>query len=115
MITIGDRIRKRRKELNLTQLQLAEKLNVTDRAVSKWEKNDGNPDFTILPTLAEVLNVSLDYLIAGKIYTKATVGFDEEIEDDSNSKDAIKCKVCGEMIPHGVLFCPTCGERISSK
>lgn len=113
MITIGDRIRKRRKELNLTQLQLANKLNVTDRAISKWEKNDGNPDFTILPTLAEVLNVSLDYLIAGKMHTKATVSLDEEIVEDFNSKEKIKCKLCGELIPQGVQFCPICGERVS--
>lgn len=66
MQTIGDRIKKKRKELNLTQLELANKLNVTDRAVSKWEQNDGNPDFSLLTSLAEILNVSLDYLITGK-------------------------------------------------
>lgn len=66
MQTIGDRIKQKRKELHLTQLELAEKLNVTDRAVSKWEQNDGNPDFSLLTKLSEVLNVSLDYLVAGK-------------------------------------------------
>ena len=66
MQTIGDRIKEKRKELNLTQLELANKLNVTDRAVSKWEQNEGNPDFSLLTSLAEVFKVSLDYLIAGK-------------------------------------------------
>ena len=67
MATIGDRIRIKRKEMGLTQVDLGEKLGVTDRAVSKWEQNEGNPDFSLLPQLAAVLNVTLDYLITGKI------------------------------------------------
>lgn len=66
MTTIGERIKTKRKELGLTQAELAEKLNITDRAVSKWEQNDGNPDFSLLPQLTEILGVSLDYLITGK-------------------------------------------------
>ncbi len=67
MNTIGDRIKTKRKELGLTQVELGEKLHVTDRAVSKWEQNDGNPDFSLLPQLAEILGVTLDYLITGKV------------------------------------------------
>ena len=66
MSTIGDRIKKRRKELGLTQAELGEKLQVTDRAVSKWEQNEGNPDMSIIASLADILGVSLDYLIMGK-------------------------------------------------
>ena len=66
MATIGDRIKLKRKELGLTQAELGEKLNVTDRAVSKWEQNEGNPDMSIIASLASVLGVSLDYLIIGK-------------------------------------------------
>ncbi len=112
MITIGDRIKKRRKELNLTQLQLAEKLNVTDRAVSKWEQNDGNPDFSILSTLAEALDVSLDYLITGKNYKSSNV----EAEDMYEAEDLgaiVKCKQCGERLPKGVQYCPVCGKKVS--
>lgn len=65
METIGDRIRTKRKELGLTQVELGEKLNVTDRAVSKWEQNDGNPDIAFLPKLAQIFNVSIDYLLTG--------------------------------------------------
>lgn len=66
MATIGDRIKLKRKELGLTQAELGKKLNVTDRAVSKWEQNEGNPDMSIIASLANVLGVSLDYLILGK-------------------------------------------------
>lgn len=65
METIGDRIKNKRKELGWTQLDLAKKLNVTDRAVSKWEQGEGNPDFSLLSKLANQLGMSLDYLIAG--------------------------------------------------
>lgn len=65
METIGDRIKKKRKEAEMTQLELANKLSVTDRAVSKWEQNEGNPDISILPKIAEIFNVTLDYLMTG--------------------------------------------------
>ncbi len=65
MATIGDRIKLKRKELGLTQAELGEKLNVTDRAVSKWEQNDGNPDIAFLPVLAQIFNVTIDYLLTG--------------------------------------------------
>ncbi len=109
-MTIGDRIRIRRKELNLTQLQLAEKLNVTDRAVSKWEKNDGNPDFSILPALANALDLSLDYLITGKTYSPKENN--EYLDDYMPSKKLVKCKTCGERVPAGAIYCPVCGEKI---
>ena len=65
METIGDRIKKKRKEVGMTQLELANKLNVTDRAVSKWEQNEGNPDISILPRIADLFNITLDYLMTG--------------------------------------------------
>lgn len=65
METIGDRIKSKRKEAGMTQLELASKLNVTDRAVSKWEQNEGNPDISILPRIADLFNVTLDYLMTG--------------------------------------------------
>jgi len=66
MSTIGDRIKLKRKELGLTQAELGAKINVTDRAVSKWEQNEGNPDMSLIADLAKVLGVTLDYLILGK-------------------------------------------------
>ena len=65
MDTIGERIRTKRKELGLTQAELGEKLGVTDRAVSKWEQDEGNPDISIVANLATILQVSIDYLLTG--------------------------------------------------
>ena len=66
MSTIGNRIKLKRKELGLTQAELGEKLNITDRAVSKWEQGEGDPNLSIIPDIAKVLGVSLDYLLLGK-------------------------------------------------
>lgn len=63
---VGGRIAKRRKEKGLTQLQLAESLNVSNRTVSKWETGDGYPDITILPALSNVLDISIDELVCGE-------------------------------------------------
>ena len=55
-----------RKDLGLTQKELADKLNVTDKAVSKWETGKGFPDVKLLEPLAQALGISLVELIQGK-------------------------------------------------
>ena len=62
-VKIGKFIAQRRKEKNLTQAQLAEKLNITDRAVSKWETGKGMPDSSIMLDLCSVLDVSVNELL----------------------------------------------------
>ena len=52
-----------RKEAGLTQAELAEKINYSDKSVSKWERGDGVPDLSVLVTLSDLYNVSLDTLI----------------------------------------------------
>ena len=61
----GNFIVKRRKAINMTQKELAEKLHITDKAVSKWERGLSFPDISILIPLSEVLNVSLYDLLTG--------------------------------------------------
>lgn len=52
---------------DLTQKELAEKCNVTDKAVSKWERGEGCPDITVLPKLAEIFGIEVDSLMKGEI------------------------------------------------
>ena len=61
--TLGMMISSLRKESGMTQLELAEKMGVTDKAVSKWERDLSYPDVNSLPKLAEVFNVSVDELM----------------------------------------------------
>lgn len=61
--TMGSMIASLRKEKGLTQLELAQMMNVTDKAVSKWERDLSCPDIASLPKLAEILGVSIDELM----------------------------------------------------
>jgi transcriptional regulator with XRE-family HTH domain len=56
----GDRIKELRKISNLTQLELAKKLNITDKAISKWESNLGEPSIEMLLQLSKLFDVSID-------------------------------------------------------
>lgn len=60
---MGDLITQLRKAKGMTQKELADKMNVTDKAVSKWERNLSCPDINSLPTLAEILGVSVEELL----------------------------------------------------
>ena len=62
--SMGAVIAGRRKALSMTQAELAGKLNVTDKAVSKWERNVSCPDIALLPRLAAVLGISVEELLA---------------------------------------------------
>ena len=64
--TMGMMIATKRKELGMTQLDLAEKMGVTDKAVSKWERDLSYPDINSLPQLAEVFDMSVDDLMQVK-------------------------------------------------
>lgn len=66
MNTLGSRISQKRKATGMTQEDLANKLGVSSQAVSKWENDVSCPDISLLPTLAKVLNTTVDELLTGK-------------------------------------------------
>ena len=63
MHNIGDVIGRKRRELGLTQSQLAQKLNISFQAVSKWERSTAYPDIEMLPKLASALGTTVDVLV----------------------------------------------------
>ncbi|MBQ7100197.1 MAG: helix-turn-helix transcriptional regulator, partial [Clostridia bacterium] len=73
--TIGGFIAVLRKANGMTQKELAEKLNVSDKAVSRWERDECAPDLTLIPVLAEIFGVTSDELLRGE---KATARQTEE-------------------------------------
>ena len=77
--TLGTRIAELRKQQGMTQLELAEKMGVTDKAVSKWERDLSCPDIHSLPTLAEVLGVGVEDLMQTKKRAKTSVSKAAEI------------------------------------
>ena len=66
MKSIGETIATLRNEKGMTQSQLAEKMNVTDKAVSKWERDLSCPDINTISKLADVLGVSVEELLKAK-------------------------------------------------
>ena len=77
-IKIGKFIAERRKAAELTQMQLAEKLNITDRAVSKWENGRAMPDSSIMLLLCDILKISVNDLLHGEVTTMDS--YNEELE-----------------------------------
>lgn len=85
----GKFIKELRKEKNLTQKQLADKINITDKAVSKWERGLSFPDITMLNILSKELNVSVEELLNGEKFKEEVhnvESFKEEIFDGKDSK-----------------------------
>ncbi len=90
----GAVIRKLREDNKMTQEELAEKLFVSSKAVSKWETGQGLPDISLLEPLAEALGISVIELMSG-----------EDIRNRNRAADIKKCKF---------YVCPVCGNVIAS-
>lgn len=85
---VGNLIKRFRLENDLTQKQLADKMNISDKAVSKWERGLGLPDISLVTELSSILGVDLQSLLLGEI----------EMADASN----------GNMKKTKFFVCPTC-------
>ena len=78
-LKIGKFIAECRKKKNLTQMQLAEKLSITDRAVSKWETGKSLPDSSIMLELCKLLEISVNDLLSGEVVTMEN--YNKEMEN----------------------------------
>ena len=84
--SVGKTIAELRKEKGWTQIELAEKLQVSDKAISKWEKDESFPSIDFFPKLSNLFDVSIDFLITGNEFKKTNAskhmpGYDKnEIE-----------------------------------
>ena len=118
---IGKFIAKCRKEKKLTQAQLAEKLNITDRAVSKWETGKSMPDSSIMLELCEILGITVNELLSGEeinmeSYEKKA---DENLitlkkKDENNmTKNFIISILFSATLLIGIMVCLICNIAIS--
>ena len=110
----GAVIRELREKKNLTQAELAEKLCVSDKTISKWETAKGYPDISLLEPIARVFGVSITELISGNAVINANVS-----SNMLRSKFYV-CPVCGNIVHsmgeavlhcHGVLLTPCQAEE----
>lgn len=90
--TFGQRLSKFRKEKNLTQEEISEKVNVSPQAVSKWENDLSIPDIETILKLSEILDVSLDLLLGKETNSEKAQILPKEDRKDSN-KLILKIKV----------------------
>lgn len=86
-MNLGERLKNLRKERNLSQEQLAEKLNVSRQAVSKWESNKTYPDIDNLILLRNIFNITLDDLIIDKTQNKDIIELSKLSNDDNSDYD----------------------------
>jgi len=109
----GTIIRQLREKSGMTQAELAEKLYVSDKTVSKWENAKGYPDISLLESIAKVFGISVAELMAGKAVSNGNVS-----GNMLRSKFYV-CPVCGNVIHsmgeavincHGVLLAPAQAE-----
>lgn len=73
-VKIGKLIYKLRKEKDMTQKQVADAMNISDKTISKWERGLGCPDISLLLELSEILNINIDDILAGEINLNEPVG-----------------------------------------
>lgn len=93
-VKIGKLIYQLRKENHMTQLQLAEQMNISDKAVSKWERGLGCPELSLLHDLSRIFNVDLEKLLSGELNANEILG--------------------GNMKKIHFYICPTCGNMITA-
>lgn len=110
----GTVIKELREKTKMTQLQLAEKLGVSDKSISKWENARGLPDITLLEPIAEAFSISITELISGNTIHNANVS-----SNMLRSKFYV-CPVCGNVIHsmgeaailcHGIQLIPLEAEQ----
>ena len=96
-MTIGEKIKKTRTENGLTQEELASKMMVSRQAITKWEADKGIPDVSNLKLLAQLLNVSVDYLLDDGVEIDINV-IRETIDLSKYGKAVIKKKLTNKLM-----------------
>ena len=91
--SFGEMISSLRKDRGMTQLDLAKKMGVTDKAVSKWERDLSFPDINSIPKLAEIFEVSVDELMQVKSDVNVV---EEEVVKESKFEEVI------DVVPKGI-------------
>jgi transcriptional regulator with XRE-family HTH domain len=109
LIKIGKYIAAKRKALGLTQKQLAEKLNMSDKSVSKWERGICLPDVTVYLELCKILGISINEFLAGEDIPKETIEQKAEeniiqITKDNKNKQKYLKKIIRLLIVMLVVF-----------
>ncbi|MDF2502183.1 MAG: transcriptional regulator, family [Anaerosporomusa subterranea] len=106
---IGNLIYNLRKEKAMTQKQLADLMNISDKAISKWERGLGCPDVSLLPELSQILGVNIEEILSGKIELNETIG------GNMKKLNFYVCPQCNNlMTATGDAHISCCGKRLEA-
>ena len=106
---VGSLILELRKEKNMTQKQLADLMNISDKTISKWERGLGCPDIALIPELAQIFGVNIDILLSGEINSNDVVG------GNMNKLKFYVCTQCGNMMTAtGNAQISCCGKKLEA-
>jgi DNA-binding XRE family transcriptional regulator/desulfoferrodoxin (superoxide reductase-like protein) len=109
-INVGNIIRKLRTERGMTQKQLADKMNISDKTVSKWERGLGCPDVSLLSELSDLLEVNIDKLLSGDLTPNDFVG------GNMKKTKYYVCPVCNNIsLCTGEAEVSCCGRKIDQQ
>lgn len=104
-IKVGELIRRLRKENHMTQLQLAEKLHVSDKAVSKWERGMGCPEVSFMTELSRIFEVDIQNLLSGELNRNELLG------GNMKKMKFYVCPICGNLVTSMIETQVTCCGR----
>ncbi|MBP2654013.1 MAG: transcriptional regulator, family [Firmicutes bacterium] len=106
---IGKLICQLRKEKDMTQKQIADLMNISDKTVSKWERGLGCPDVSLLPELSQILGVNIEEILSGKLAINETVG------GNMKKLNLFVCPQCNNLITTtGDANISCCGKRLEA-
>lgn len=104
---IGQLICSLRKEKNMTQKQVADLMNISDKTISKWERGLGCPDVSLLPELSTILGVNIEEILQGKMTLNELVG------GNMKKIQFFVCPQCGNLLTAtGTATISCCGKRM---
>ena len=99
---IGKFIQEKRKEKELSQLELAEKLGVSNRTISKWENGNSMPDYSIINDLCKELDISINELLSGENLTEEN--YQKKLEENIVSTIDYNNKKRNKKIKKFIIF-----------
>lgn len=109
-VKTGQLIYHLRREKSMTQRQLADKMGISDKTVSKWERGFGCPDVSLLPELSALLEVNIEEMLTGELPENSFVGGNMKL-----SKYYV-CPVCGNLtVCTGNAAVSCCGRKLEEQ
>lgn len=119
-MTLGEKLKKSRNDKGLTQIEAAKKLGVTNGALSGYERNYRDPDINMLKQMAELYEVSIDYLVSNNMTSNNEIGLSRKDEHDIGKrmakikKDLIEGKSNNDGVVLSFMGEPMSKEAIES-